>query len=158
MQTRVRYSIVHLEREVLTAFIDARSLQVNRKILSLVAAFFLMILPVAVIAQSTTSSAVGITSSAAATPNATTTPNVAVPSAGPTNAASTVGIRAPVAQRSNANAAAADAHVGAGQNIALMVVGGAALIIGAAIGDTAGILLAVGGAIVFLYGLYNFVQ
>ena len=130
----------------------------NRKILSLVAAFFLMILPVAVIAQSATSSAVGITSSAAATPNVTTAPNIAVPSAGPTNAASTVGIRAPAAQRSNASPAAADPHLGAGQNVALMVVGGAALIIGAAIGDTAGVLLAIGGAIVFLYGLYNFIQ
>ena len=130
----------------------------NRKILSLVAAFFLMILPVSVIAQSATSSAVGITSNAAAAPGATMTPNVAAPSAGPTTAASTVGIRAPVAQRSNSNAAAADAHLGAGQNVALMVVGGAALIIGAAIGETAGVLLAIGGAIVFLYGLYNFVQ
>jgi hypothetical protein len=130
---------------------------VNRKILSLLAAFFLMILPVAVTAQSATSSAVGITSSAAAAPSLTTSPNVAVPSAGPTNAASTVGVRAPVAQRSNAGAAA-DPHLGAGQNVALMVVGGAALIIGAAIGETAGVLLAIGGAIVFLYGLYNFIQ
>lgn len=159
VQTRVRYSIVHLEREVvLTAFIDARSLQVNRKILSLVAAFFLMILPVAVIAQSATTSAVGITSNAAVAPNATMTPNAAMPSAGPTTAASAVGIRAPVAQRSATAAAAADPHLGAGQNIALMVVGGAAMIIGAAVGDTAGVLLAVGGAVVFLYGLYNFVQ
>ena len=117
-----------------------------------------MILPVAVIAQSATSSAIGITTSATTTPNVTPTPNIAVPSAGPTNAASTVGIRAPVAQRSSANGAAADAHLGAGQNVALMVVGGAALIIGAVIGDTEGVLLAIGGAIVFLYGLYNFVK
>lgn len=159
VQTDARYTIVPHERApALTAFIDGRSSKVNRKILSLVAAFFLMILPVAVIAQSTTSSAVGITSTAAATPNATTTSNIAVPSAGPTNAASTVGIRAPITQRSNANSAAADSHLGAGQNVALMVVGGAALIIGAVIGDTAGVLLAIGGAIVFLYGLYNFVQ
>jgi hypothetical protein len=159
VQTSASYTIVQLERApALTAFIDGRSFKVNRKILSLVAAFFLMILPVAVIAQSATSSAVGITSSPATTPNATATPNIAVPSLGPTNAASTVGIRAPVAQRSNANSAASDAHLGAGQNVALMVVGGAALIIGAVIGDTAGVLLAIGGAIVFLYGLYNFVQ
>jgi hypothetical protein len=159
VQTNARYTIVQLERApALTAFIDGRSSKVNRKILSLVAAFFLMILPVAVIAQSATGSAVGITSSAATTPNATTTPNIAVPSAGPTNAASTAGIRAPVTQRSNATAAAADSHLGAGQNVALMVVGGAALIIGAAIGETAGVLLAIGGAIVFLYGLYNFIQ
>src|SRR5215212_2108859 len=106
VQTDTAYTIVAHERApALTAFIDARSLKVNRKILSLVAAFFLMILPVAVIAQSATSSAVGITSSAASTPNVTTAPNIAVPSAGPTNAASTVGIRAPVTQRSNANRA-----------------------------------------------------
>jgi hypothetical protein len=130
---------------------------VNRKILCLVAAFFLMILPVAVVAQSATTSAAATTSNAVTTPNATT-PSVATQSAGPTTAASAVGIRAPVAERSNSKAAAADPHLGAGQNVALMVVGGAALIIGAAIGDTAGILLGVAGAVVFLYGLYNFVQ
>lgn len=78
---------------------------------------------------------------------------------GPTVAASTVGIRAPVAERSNAkSAAAADPHLGAGQNVALMVVGAAAIIVGAIIGETAGVLLAVIGAAVGLYGLYNFVQ
>jgi hypothetical protein len=39
-----------------------------------------------------------------------------------------------------------------------MVVGGAALIIGAVIGGTAGVLIAVTGAAIGLYGLYNFVQ
>jgi len=131
---------------------------VNRKILFLVAGFFLMILPVAVVAQTATTSAAA-TSSATMTSDAVSTADVAAPSAGPTTAASTVGIRAPAAQRSSAAAAAAaDPHLGAGQNVALMVVGGAAMIIGAAIGDTAGVLLAVGGAVVFLYGLYNFVQ
>jgi hypothetical protein len=48
--------------------------------------------------------------------------------------------------------------MGAGRNVALMVVGGAALIIGAVIGGTAGVLIAVAGAAVGLYGLYNFVQ
>jgi hypothetical protein len=48
--------------------------------------------------------------------------------------------------------------MGAGKNVALMVVGGAALIIGAVIGGTAGVLIAVAGAAVGLYGLYNFVQ
>ncbi len=51
-----------------------------------------------------------------------------------------------------------EARLGAGRNVALMVVGGAALIIGAAIGGTAGILIAVTGAAVGLYGLYNFIQ
>lgn len=131
----------------------------DRKILFLVAGFFLMILPVAVVAQTATTSAAATTSSAATTTDAVSTADVAAKSAGPTTAASTVGIRAPAAQRSsNSAAAAAEPRLGAGQNVALMVVGGAAMIIGAAIGDTAGVLLAVGGAVVFLYGLYNFVQ
>jgi hypothetical protein len=54
--------------------------------------------------------------------------------------------------------AAADRHVGAGQNVALMVVGGAALVTGLIIGGDGGTLLAVGGAVVGLFGLYNFVK
>ncbi len=78
--------------------------------------------------------------------------------AGPTVAASTVGIRAPsVAARTTATASR-DPHMGAGTNIALMVVGGAALIVGAIISGTAGILIAVAGAAVGLYGLYGFIQ
>lgn len=77
-------------------------------------------------------------------------------SAGPTVAASVVGIRR--AETAKKVAPAADAHMGAGRNVALMVVGGAALIIGAVIGGTAGVLIAVAGAAVGLYGLYNFVQ
>lgn len=48
--------------------------------------------------------------------------------------------------------------MGAGQNIALMVVGGAAIIIGAIIGETAGLLIAVAGAVIGLYGLFHFIQ
>jgi hypothetical protein len=40
----------------------------------------------------------------------------------------------------------------------MMVVGGAAIIIGAIIGGPAGVLIAVGGAVVGLYGLFNYVQ
>ncbi len=75
---------------------------------------------------------------------------------GPTVAASVVGIRR--AETAKKVAPAADTHMGAGKNVALMVVGGAALIIGAVIGGTAGVLIAVAGAAVGLYGLYNFVQ
>lgn len=52
----------------------------------------------------------------------------------------------------------ADTRVGAGQNVALMGVGAAALVIGAVVGGTGGTLLAVGGAVVGLYGLYRFLQ
>ena len=41
-------------------------------------------------------------------------------------------------------------------SVALMVVGGAALIVGAVIGDDAGTLVMLGGAAVGLYGLYLF--
>ena len=78
-------------------------------------------------------------------------------SVGPTISANTAGIRVPTAAHS-LNARAADTHMGAGENVALMVVGGAALIIGAIIGHTAGILIAVTGAVIGLYGLYHFIQ
>jgi hypothetical protein len=77
--------------------------------------------------------------------------------AGPTVAASAVGIRRAAPARV-VNAPAAEARLGAGRNVAMMVVGGAALIIGAVIGGTAGVLIAVAGAAIGLYGLYNFVQ
>ena len=41
-------------------------------------------------------------------------------------------------------------------SVALMAVGGAALVIGAVIGDDAGTLVMLGGAVVGLYGLYLF--
>jgi hypothetical protein len=115
---------------------------VNRKIISLVAAFLVTIPSMTAVAQ---------------TPSAAS--KAAPRAVGPTVAASAVGIRAPAAEKSNAKAAAAaDAHLGAGQNVALMVVGGAAIVIGAIIGGAGGVLLAVAGAAVGLYGLYNFVQ
>jgi hypothetical protein len=111
---------------------------VNRKFISILAA-------VAVMSSSTVASA----QSAA--------PKAVQQSVGPTVSASTAGIHAPKVARS-LNARAADAHMGAGRNVALMVVGGAALIVGAIIGDTAGLLIAVAGAAIGLYGLYNFIQ
>ena len=47
---------------------------------------------------------------------------------------------------------------GLGQPIALMVVGGAALLTGLIIGDDAGTIIAVSGALVGLYGLYEYLQ
>lgn len=116
----------------------------NRKIVSLVAA----------IAVGTTSPAAIAFAQAPASPAS----NQTRAAAGPTLSSSAVGIqRAPVAA-ANKPAAPAEARLGAGRNVALMVVGGAALIIGAVIGGTAGILIAVAGAAVGLYGLFHFVQ
>jgi hypothetical protein len=111
---------------------------VNRKFISILAAAAVML-----------SSSVASAQSPA--------PKAAQQSVGPTVSASAVGVRAPAVVQ-NANARAADAHMGAGENVALMVVGGAALIIGAIMGHTAGALIAVAGAVVGLYGLYHFIQ
>ncbi|MHB1312248.1 MAG: hypothetical protein ACYC3L_09545 [Gemmatimonadaceae bacterium] len=44
------------------------------------------------------------------------------------------------------------------QNRALMIVGGAAMLTGAVVGSDAGTLISVGGAVVFLWGLYQYLQ
>jgi hypothetical protein len=113
---------------------------VNRKLISLAAALALMTSPVIVAAQAPAMAS-----------------GHAERSVGPTVAANTAGVRAPAATRA-LNARAADTHMGAGQNVALMVVGGAAIIVGAIIGETAGLLIAVAGAAIGLYGLFHFIQ
>jgi len=47
---------------------------------------------------------------------------------------------------------------GLSQSQALMIVGGAAILVGAIVGDTAGTVFMVGGAVVGLYGLYKYLQ
>lgn len=77
----------------------------------------------------------------------------------PSRAAATVGFqRVSVDSAETAPAPFAEPRVGAGSNIALMVVGGVALAIGLAIGDTAGTIVAVGGGLLGLLGLYRFIQ
>jgi hypothetical protein len=49
-------------------------------------------------------------------------------------------------------------RAGLGQARAMMIVGGAALIVGAVIGNTSGTLIMVGGAVVGLVGLYQYLQ
>lgn len=70
--------------------------------------------------------------------------------------AAPVAVHAPTAQ--TALVVTTDAHMGAGQNVALMGVGGAALIVGLIVGGGAGTAIAVGGGIVGLYGLYRYLQ
>lgn len=62
---------------------------------------------------------------------------------------------APGAEPAGAGAAM---QVGAGQSVALMAVGGAALVLGLIIGGSAGTVLAVGGAVLGLLGLYQFLR
>jgi hypothetical protein len=46
----------------------------------------------------------------------------------------------------------------AGQDVALMVVGVGAMIVGALVGDTAGTIILIGGAAMALYGLYHYLE
>jgi hypothetical protein len=66
---------------------------------------------------------------------------------------------AAVAVRNLSEEAPAQARrAGYGQPMALMVVGGAAVLVGLIIGGGAGAAIAVGGAIAGLYGLYQYLQ
>ena len=87
------------------------------------------------------------------TPAAAATP-VAEPAAGPTLAAASVAVRHAESPVTTAPAR----RGGYGQPVALMVVGGAALLTGLIIGDSAGTAIAVGGAVVGLVGLYQYLQ
>jgi hypothetical protein len=76
------------------------------------------------------------------------------PVVGPTLDAARAGVR-----HAEAPVAAAPARRGGyGQPVALMVVGGAAVLTGLIIGGGAGSAIAVGGAIVGLVGLYQYLQ
>lgn len=77
--------------------------------------------------------------------------------AGPTMDAASVAVRQPVTTETRAPNAA-PRRAGYGQPIALVVVGGAALLAGLIIGGGAGTAIAVGGAVVGLYGLFEFLQ
>jgi hypothetical protein len=103
---------------------------------------------------------------------APTSAAAATPETAPAPADSTVARRGPTLDGARAAAVAPahtqqqDAAAGAmqqqsknlGKPLALMVVGGAALVAGLLIGDTEGTLLAFGGAIVGLVGLYQYLR
>lgn len=63
--------------------------------------------------------------------------------------------RADTTQRS---AATATQRQSVGKPVALMVVGGAAIVLGAVIGDAPGTLFMIGGTVALLYGLYQYLQ
>ena len=79
-----------------------------------------------------------------------------------TLASSLVGLRAGVhakeTARPNHPTAAAASHANLGQARAMMIVGAAALVAGAIIGDTPGTVIMVGGAVIGLVGLYDYLQ
>jgi hypothetical protein len=85
----------------------------------------------------------------------------AVVAAAPQAGATIAGVRAGVHARETSRPAhptAAPAHANLGQARAMMVVGVAGLIVGAIIGGTPGTLIMVGGGVVGLLGLYDYLQ
>jgi hypothetical protein len=82
--------------------------------------------------------------------------------AGPTMAAATSGVRAPILTEEVSAQDAAERAMksggGLGTGGALMIVGGAAFLAGLIIGGGAGTALAVGGVLVAAYGLYVFLK
>ena len=79
---------------------------------------------------------------------------------GPTLQAAAVGFRVnEVKVDASTKVTAAQVRRGAaGQDVALMVVGVGAMIVGALVGDTAGTIILIGGAAMALYGLYHYLE
>ena len=80
-----------------------------------------------------------------------------LPAAGPTLENSAVAFR----QLAGADSSALEMQrrrQGMDRSVALMVVGGAAILVGAVIGDDPGALFVIGGAVALLYGLYQYLQ
>ena len=119
---------------------------------------FSTLIPAAAVAQSV----------AAQAPQSASTNEVAP---APAPAASASGVDAPVGPRIESSSVAfqpaalpeSDIQRGAssqnlGQARAMMIVGGAAVVVGLVIGDDVGTLIAVSGAVVGLYGLYQYLK
>lgn len=85
-----------------------------------------------------------------------TTPTTASDTRAPSRTGLRAGVHRPESSALVVNAAATNAHLG--QSRALMIVGGAALIAGAIIGGDPGTIIMVGGAVIGLYGLYQYLQ
>jgi hypothetical protein len=78
---------------------------------------------------------------------------------GPTIEAAAVGIRlAPTNIVAASGKPKAQRRSGVNHNVALMIVGVGAMVAGSVIDGTAGTIFLVGGAVVGLYGLFNFLQ
>ena len=88
---------------------------------------------------------------------AVTAPALQPSSSGPRVDAVRLGVE-PVEVNAEAASAAAMAQPRMGQSMALMIVGGAALVTGLVIGGDAGTILALGGAVVGLIGLYHYLR
>jgi hypothetical protein len=78
------------------------------------------------------------------------------PASGPQLDATVTGVRRSSAQSDALNLQRRSQ--GVGRPVALMIVGGAAVVLGALIGGDVGLLFMIGGAVVLLIGLYRYLQ
>jgi hypothetical protein len=84
----------------------------------------------------------------AAAPSTVTTPT------GPTLDAAAIGVH----RSADVVAAAPARHGASGPGVALMIVGGAAILVGIVVAGNAGHAISIGGAVVGLLGLYQYLQ
>lgn len=80
------------------------------------------------------------------------------PAKGPTLQAAAVGFRVDQTKVSAMTKLNVAPRPHAGQDVALMVVGVGAMIVGALVGDTAGTIIIIGGAGMALFGLYHYLE
>ena len=119
---------------------------------------FSALLPTAAAAQSVAVQAgqpAPIVEVAPAPAAAVTAPAVDVP-AGPRIESSSVAFQPAATPESDVQRSAASQNLG--QARAMMIVGGAAVVVGLVIGKDVGTLIAVSGAVVGLYGLYQYLK
>lgn len=86
--------------------------------------------------------------------------SVATPVAGPRRDGLKAGVQVDEARRTSEAPPALmqERHKAVGTPLALMVVGVAGLLTGAIVGDTPGTIIMVGGAVIGLWGLFQFLQ
>jgi len=95
-------------------------------------------------------------------PISTAAPVSRAPQIGPTLQSASVALQHPALALTETEAASALAaqrrNAGLGQAQAMMIVGGAAILVGAIVGDSPGQIIMIGGAVVGLVGLYKYLQ
>jgi hypothetical protein len=89
--------------------------------------------------------------------NETSAPPASTNTAGPRTSVSATAVRN-VASAVDHDAAMQRSRQNVGKPVAMMIVGGAAIVVGAVIGNEIGTLFMIGGAVALLWGLYQYLK
>jgi hypothetical protein len=119
-----------------------------------------LLLAAPLVAQSTTTTLQDTTAISAVPAPASAVPSAVIIDRGPSAAATPSWMNATVVSPTTAQMSVARAYDSgrAPQSTAMMIVGGASLIVGAVVGGNAGTVFMVGGGIVGLLGLWNYLR